>query len=109
MELQTVYSFPVCRDYVNLDTVNPDINIGVSAFHTTDEYVALAAGNMKIYLFDKNGEHQRTLESREGIIWAMTSPSEPNILISVEGHRIRLWNTLTGLVSNSLLTSVMLT
>src|SRR5271170_7014778 len=98
MELTTEFRLPTNRDYVNWDTDNPDINLGVARVHMTERYIAIAVTNGKIYLLNLDGQHERTLEGPDKLIWSMTSRPGSNVLISTGDISTRLWNTLTRFV-----------
>lgn len=71
----------------------------VVSLHASSKFTAVGLSNGEIYIFNLEGEHQRTLRGHEGEVWTMTSWEDSNILIS-GGHDtlLRIWDTATGCI-----------
>ncbi|KAL1955861.1 hypothetical protein VTO42DRAFT_8019 [Malbranchea cinnamomea] len=75
--------------------VTNDQGVVVTNLHLTQDHILVALDNAKIYVFGRNGEHQRILQGHIMGVWA-TVPYK-NILVSGGCDRdVRVWDIETG-------------
>ena len=74
--------------------VTPDPGV-VTSLHLTKKYIVVALDNAKIHVFDRQGNHQRTLQGHVMGVWATVPWGD--VLVSGGCDRdVRVWNMATG-------------
>ncbi|KAF2743033.1 WD40 repeat-like protein [Sporormia fimetaria CBS 119925] len=74
--------------------ITPDQGV-VTSLHLTNKYIVVALDNAKIFVFDVNGHHQKTLQGHVMGVWAMVPWGD--LLVSGGCDRdVRVWNLATG-------------
>lgn len=72
----------------------------VTDLKVTEHYILLALDITKIYVFNPDGTHHKTLQDNTKSTWTMAACKDT--LVSGEvGGDIRVWDLVTGLISNS--------
>jgi F-box and WD-40 domain protein CDC4 len=72
----------------------------VTDLTVTEQYIVLALDNAKLYVFNSDGTNNKTLHEDDAKPAWTTAVRNDTLVSGESGGDIRVWNLVTGLISN---------